>query len=217
MAIAFVIGPVVNDPPQEIGVGRYRDFRKKVAPDAFHAVMQRRFCNHLRLVEQDPLAGRMRVENVQQLSSDPASNVCNHWESAPLEGGSHGGSHGGAQVPHRLVEDRTLLWIGLKVLPRGMTVQLVKAWAPVFQSLHQPAPPVEEHRVRTESHAYPRPLRARSVSAQALARRRIGEYPSRQLSEDPRTLQRPEHSEEAGRISFGALGEDIDVHRARGQ
>jgi hypothetical protein len=43
----------------------YWNFRKKIASDAFHAAMLRRFPNRLRLIEKNPSGGRMRIENVR--------------------------------------------------------------------------------------------------------------------------------------------------------
>jgi hypothetical protein len=50
---------------QQISVSLYWNFRKKIASDAFHAAMLRRFPNRLRLIEKNPSGGRMRIENVR--------------------------------------------------------------------------------------------------------------------------------------------------------
>ncbi len=97
------------------------------------------------------------------------------------------------------------------MLPNRLTAQLVEAWLSILQGLHQSSPPIEDGSIRTKSDSNPTPLRARCLSAQALAGRRIGEYPWRHLREDPGAFQRPEHPKEARGMCPGAFREEIDV------
>src|SRR6266446_99127 len=138
------------------------------------------------LVEKNSPAGRMSVQNARQLSSYPASNVGDHWEFAPIIGRGYRRSHGRAQVPHRCVEVRLLLRIGLQELPRRTADQLVIACLPILHGQQQPAPPVFDKGIWTETNTNPGPLRAGCVAAQALALRCVGEYARRRLHKDPR-------------------------------
>jgi len=169
------LGPIVNDPSQDIRIGPSRHALEKIPADRLQPIMSDRLLHHLRLVEQDATAGRMRFKNVQQQTANPTADIGNDRESTPIVRRRHFGRVMLAYQAHRFIEDGTGFRIAAVKLPEVTSKYLIEGRVASLDAAAQARPALVHASTDGELRPRPSPLAVRNILAQAFAGRGIGE------------------------------------------
>src|SRR5262249_11821143 len=116
----------MKDPAQKVSICAGRHRFEEVATDGLQATMGDRIRYHMRLIEENAFRRGRGVQNRGHLCADAATDIGDHWEPAPVAGGSHDRCHRLTYRTHHLVIGLIGSWMLSEKFPEIVAVNIVE-------------------------------------------------------------------------------------------